>query len=206
MASLAMLLWAHTATATTITLTWLGAEISFTHPDNVAYGESFDVSFAIDSSTVAPGNTLAFETSLGMSDTVDATGALWEYAFTSDDAFWNVSTSGVLGDALTPTTHDATGYATRLLDPYNGQYTWLWSSYNDRVVWTLQGLVLLDDTRFALTLGLYLGAPETFSFDLVGSTGTVPEPSPATLVALGLAILAAARRSRVRARPLRPAA
>jgi hypothetical protein len=58
MASLAMLCGAHSAGAATITTAWLGDEVSITHPDSVVYGESFDISFSVDGSTLPPSGAL----------------------------------------------------------------------------------------------------------------------------------------------------
>jgi hypothetical protein len=120
MASLAMLLGSHAAGAATTTTVWLGAEVSITYPDSVVAGETFDISFAVDSSTLPASGVLAFETYLDTTDTVDIAGSTWDYTFSSDDPLWNLFYSGNLGDSTTPTTHDASGYATRLFDPVNG--------------------------------------------------------------------------------------
>ena len=196
-ASLAMLMGSHAAGAATITYVWLGAEVSITTPDDAAYGQPFDISLSIDTAVMPPGSTLAFTTFLDASDTIDITNAVWDYAFISDEPVWNFTTSGVLGDATTPTTQDAGGYSTRLFDPVNGNYTWLWSDYNDRVVWTLQDLVLLGDTSFTLTLEYFLSTPDSFVFEVLPSA-SAPEPSSAALLGLGLCFLAAARRRSAR--------
>jgi hypothetical protein len=201
-ASVAMLFGANAARAETITNLWIGAEVSFILPDVVTYDETFDISFSIDTATAEPSITLAFMTFLDMSDTLTAAGSTWEYEFTSNEAPWNFSLTGTLGDATTPTTHDASGYSSRFFDPINGNYTWLWSDYEDKVVWTLHDLVLHEETSFALTLQAFLMAPVTFTIDVVETPLEVPEPSSAALIGLGLCFPAvcsrrSARRSRL---------
>jgi hypothetical protein len=197
-----MLLGSHAAGATTISYVWLGADVSITVPGSVTNGETFDISFSVDVSPLAPGNVLAFQTFLEASDTIDVAGSTWEYTFISDSPIWNLSFSGVLGDAITPMTRDANGYSIRLFDPVNGNYTWLWSDWNDRVVWTLHDLVWLDHTSFDLTLANFLMLPDTFSFD--APTASLPEPSTAALLGMGLCFLAAAaNRAAARRRPAR---
>lgn len=176
-AFIGMLFGSHAAGAATITTVWLGAEVSITHPDSVVYGETFDISFSVDSSTLPPAGTLAFKTFLDTSDTIDVADSTWEYIFSSDDPDWNLSSSGDLDDSVTPTTHDADGYSIRLFDPVNGERTWIWADYNDRVEWTLRDLVLLDDTTFALTLDEFLNGPTTFVFDVTGVPASAPVPA-----------------------------
>jgi hypothetical protein len=142
-------------------------------------------------STLPPGDIFAFKTYLDASDTVDISGATWVYTFASDEDPWNLSITGALGDVTTPMTHDVTGYSMRLYDPINGNYTWLWSDYNDRVVWTLHDVVLLADTDITFTLENFLMLPVSFDGEVL--PGAIPEPSTAVLLSLGLAYLSAAR-------------
>lgn len=183
--------------SSTVTFDWIGSEVSITTPGDAAYGQPFDISFSIDMSPLPPGDTFAFKTFLAATDTIDTTGASWEYTFISDEPAWNFSVTGSLGDATTPTTHDASGYSTRLYDPVNGEYTWLWSDYNDRVVWTLHDLVLLADSEFTLSLEYFLMLPDSFAAEVL--PGPIPEPSTAALLCVGLGCLGAARRKRLRA-------
>jgi len=184
------------AAESTVTFDWMGAEVSIMTPDDAAYGLPFAISFSIDMSSLPPGDTFAFKTFLDTTDTIDTSGATWAYTFISDEPAWNFTLSGALGDATTPTTHDPSGYSIRLFDPINGEYTWLWSEFNDQVVWTLYDLVLLADTDFTLTLENFMMLPDAFAFDVV--PGPVPEPSTASLLCLGLCCLAAARRNALR--------
>jgi len=191
-ASLFLLLGSSTTRAATITTDWLGAEVMITHPDSVVLGAAFDITFSVDASTLPASGTLAFRTFLDASDTIDVSSSTWEYIFSSDDPAWNRSFSGNLGDSITPFTHDASEYSLRLYDPVNGERTWIWADYNDRVTWTLYDIVLLDDTSFALTLDAYLTGPTTFDFAVTGAPIAVPAvPAPA-LAATALALLAAA--------------
>jgi len=178
--------------AATVTFDWIGSEVSIITPGDAAYGQPFDISFSIDMSPLPPGDTFAFKTFLDTTDTVDMTGATWEYTFISDEPAWNFTLSGVLGDATTPTTHDVTGYSMRLYDPINGEYTWLWSEFNDKVVWTLHDVVLLADADFTLTLEYFMLLPDAFAAQVLPAP--VPEPSTASLLCLGLCCLAAVRR------------
>jgi hypothetical protein len=149
-------------------------------------------------STLPSGDTFAFKTWLDANDTIDTTGATWTYTFTSNEAPWNFAQSGVLGDVTAPTTHDVTGYSIRLYDPINGEYTWLWSECNDRIVWTLHDLVLLADADFTLTLKYFMMSPVTFDFEVLPGV-SAPEPSTGALLLMGLGCLAAARCKRRRA-------
>jgi hypothetical protein len=193
-ASLAMLSGPQAArgAGATVTFDWIGSEVSIITPGDAAYNQPFDISFSIDMSTLPPGDTFAFKTFLDTNDTIDATGATWTYTFISDEAPWNLSYSGVLGDVTTPTTHDVTGYSIRLFDPVNGNYTWLWSDYNDKIVWTIHDLVLLSDADFTLTLEYFMMLPDSFSAQVLPAS--IPEPSTASLLCGGLGCLAAARR------------
>ena len=85
----------------TVTFDWMGAEVAIITPGDAAGGQPFDISFSIDMSTLPPGDTFAFKTYLDASDTIDISGATWEYTFISDEAPWNFSISGVLGDITT---------------------------------------------------------------------------------------------------------
>jgi len=192
-ASLTMLSGPHLASGAELTVAfdWMGAEVAIITPGDAAYGQPFDISFSIDMSALPPGDTFAFKTYLDASDTIDISGATWEYTFISDEAPWNFSITGVLGDVTTPTTHDVTGYSMRLYDPINGNYTWLWSDYNDRVVWTLHDVVLLADTDITLSLENFLMLPVSFAADVLPAS--IPEPSTAALLWAGLACIAAAR-------------
>ena len=192
-ASFSVLLGAHPARAVTVYYSLIGAEVAIRFPDWIDYGSAFDISFSVDVSPMVPGNTLAFKTYLDTTDTIDLSGSTWEYTFASDEPVWNFTLFGTPGDATMPMTHDASGYSLRLYDPINGDYTWLWSSFNDRVVWTLRNVILNQDTRFSLTLELFLTAPETFVADV--PQNVLPEPSSRALAALGLAGLALAARS-----------
>jgi len=196
MASLLMLSGPQLASGAELTVTfdWMGAEVAIITPGDAAYGQPFDISFSIDMSTLPPGDTFAFKTYLDASDTIDISGATWEYTFISDEAPWNLNITGVLGDVTTPTTHGVTGYSMRLYDPINGNYTWLWSDYNDRAVWTLHDVVLLADTDVTLTLEYFLMAPVNFDGEVLPAS--IPEPSTATLLWVGLGCLAAARPKR----------
>jgi len=178
----------------TVTFDWIGSEVSIITPGDAAYGQPFDISFSIDMSPLPPGDTFAFKTYLDTNDTIDVSGATWEYTFISDEAPWNLSYFGVLGDVTTPTTHDVTGYSIRLYDPVNGNYTWLWSDFNDKVVWTLHDVVLLSDADFTLTLEYFLLLPDSFA----AQVQPVPEPSTAYLLCAGLCCLAAVRRRSLR--------
>lgn len=195
----AILLGSHAARAVTVYYSLLGAEVAVGFPDWIDYGSAFDISFSVDVSTMAPGNTLAFKTYLDTTDTIDLSGSTWEYTFSSDEPAWNFTLFGTPGDATMPMTHDASGYSLRLYDPINGDYTWLWSSFNDRVEWTLRNVILNQDTLFSLTLELFMTAPETFITAV--PQNVLPEPSSRALAALALAGLvlaartAAARRS-----------
>jgi len=190
-APIAMLFGANTAKAEAITSIWLGAEVSFIIPDVVVYDEAFDISFSVDTATAAPSITLAFMTYLNMSDTLTAAGSAWEYEFISSEDQWDLTLFGDFGDATTPTTHDAGGYSSRFYDPINGNYTWLWSDYEDKVVWTLHDLVLHEATNFELTIQAFMMAPVSFAIDVVETPLEVPEPSSAAFLGLGLSLLAA---------------
>jgi len=144
--------------------------------------------FPIDRPPIAPFHATA---DAGL-DEIHVADSTWEYIFSSDDPDWDLFFSGELGDAVTPTAHDADGYSIRLFNPVNGERTWIWADYNDRVEWTLRGLVLLDDTTFALTLDEYLNGPTTFFFDVTGVAASVPALSSPALVGTALGILAAA--------------
>jgi hypothetical protein len=178
----------------TVTFDWMGSEVAIVASDNRAYGQPFDISFSIDMSTLPPGDTFAFKTYLYASDDIDISGVTWTYTFISDEPVWNLSLTGVLGDVTTPTTYDGSGYSIRLYDLINGEYTWLFSDYNDKVVWTLHDVVLLADADFDLTLEYFLMLPVTFGTRVTPT----PEPSTATLLCLGLGGLAAARRKSLR--------
>jgi len=180
----------------TITFDWIGSEVSIITPGDAAYGLPFDISFSIDMSTLPPGDTFAFKTYLDTTDTVDASSATWEYTFISDEPAWNFTLTGALGDVTTPTTHDPSGYSMRLYDPINGEYTWLWSDYNDKVVWTLHDLVLLADTDVTLTLEYFMMLPDSFAAQV--APGPIPEPSTASLLCAGLCCLAIVRRRLLR--------
>jgi len=200
-ASVAMSFGVNAANAETITNTWLGAEVSFILPDVVTYGEALDISFSIDTATAEPSITLAFMTFLDMSDTLTATDSPWEYEFISLEDQWNLTLFGVFGDATTPTTYDASGYSSRFYDPINGNYTWLWSDYEDKVVWTLHDLVLHDETNVELTIQAFMMAPVSFAIDVVETPPQIPEPSSAALLGLGLCLLATrSRRAALRQR------
>lgn len=193
-ALIAMLFGANAAKAESITSTWLGAEVSFILPEVVTYGEAFDISFSIDTATAEPSITLAFMTFLDMSDTLNTAGSAWEYEFISNEDPWDLVLFGDFGDATTPTTHDADGYSSRFYDPINGNYTWLWSDYEDKVVWTLHDLVLHETTNFELTIQAFMMAPVSFAIDVVETPLQVPEPSSAALLGLGMCLLAVRRR------------
>jgi len=180
----------------TVTFDWIGSEVSIITPGDAAYGLPFDISFSIDMSTLPPGDTFAFKTYLDMTDTIDASSATWEYTFISDEPAWNFTLSGALGDVTTPLAHDASGYSMRLYDPINGDYTWLWSEYNDKVIWTLHDLVLLANTDVTLTLEYFMMLPDSFAAQVV--PGPVPEPSTAGLLCVGLCCLAIVRRRLLR--------
>ena len=202
-ASVAMSFGVNAARAETITNTWLGAEVSFILPDVVTYGEALDISFSIDTATAEPSITLAFMTFLDMSDTLTATNSPWEYEFISLEDQWNLTLFGVFGDATTPTTYDASGYSSRFYDPINGNYTWLWSDYEDKVVWTLHDLVLHEATNVELTIQAFMMAPVSFAIDVVETPPQIPEPSSAALLGLGLCLLATcSRRAALRRRYL----
>jgi len=192
-ASLVLLLGSSATRAATITTDWLGAEVMITHPDSVVLGAAFDITFSVDASTLPASGTLAFKTFLDASDTIDVSNSTWEYIFSSDDPAWNLSFSGNLGDSITPFTHDASGYSVRLYDPVNGERTWIWADYDDRVTWTLHDIVLLDDTSLALTLDAYLTGPTTFDFAVTGAPVAVPAlPAPALVAAAFFLVAAAA--------------
>jgi hypothetical protein len=199
-ASLLILFGSHAARAVTTTHTWLGGEVSITTPVTVFYGRPFNISFSVDSSTLAPGSVLAFKTFLDASDTIEVATTSWEYTFISDAPAWNFTLWGVLGDANTPITYDVDGYSIRLFDPVIGERTWIWTDYNDQVVWTLHNFVLLDDTSFALTLDEYFAGPTTFEFDVTGSPEFVPALPAAALMGTALCILAAAAHPTARRR------
>jgi hypothetical protein len=189
-----LLLASQVAGAATITTDWLGAEVSITHPDSVVVGQAFDITFSVDSSTLAPFGVLAFKTYLDASDTIDIADSTWEYIFSSDDPDWNLSFTGDLGDSVTPYTHDASGYSFRLYDPVHTEWTWIWGDYNDAVSWTLHDIVLLDDTSFSLTLDERFNVPTTFDFEVAAAPVAVPATPPQALVGAALLVLAAAAR------------
>jgi hypothetical protein len=174
----------------TVTFDWMGAEVAIVSSADRAYGQPFDISFSVDISPRPPGDTFAFETFLYASDAVDLSGTTWTYTFISDVPVQNLLYTGVLGDVTTPTTFDGSGYSIRLYDPEYGDYTWLFSDYNHKVVWTLHDVVLLADADFDLTLQYFLMLPETFSAQVTPT----PEPSTVTLLGLGLGCLAVVRR------------
>ncbi len=184
------------AKAATLETTWLGADVLIQYPDSVINGDPFDVSFSVDVSPLPEtGDSLAYMTFLDITDTVDVSGSTWEYTFISDNPPWNFTLFGALGDAVMPYTQDPSGVAIRLFDPINVTRTWLWTDYNDKVVWTLHDLVLLGDTSFDLTLHEFIDGPTSFGFDVV--TGfPVPEPSSALLLIVGLSIFAVRRTTR----------
>jgi hypothetical protein len=196
-----MLFGGNAAKAEIIKSTWMGAEVAFIFPDVRAYDEALDISFSIDTATAEPSITLAFMTFLDMSDTLTSAGSAWDYEFTSNEAPWNLVLSGTFGDATTPTTHDASGSSSRFYDPINGNYTWLWSDYEDKVMWTLHDLVLHEETNIELTLQAFMTAPVSFAIDVGERPPLIPEPSSAALLGLGLCLLAArCRRAALRFR------
>jgi hypothetical protein len=75
----------------------------------------------------------------------------------------------------------------------HGQYTWLWSDYDDQVVWTLRDLVLFEDTSFEWTVERSMAAPVSFTVDV--PLASVPALSPLALLGTGLGLLVAGRRS-----------
>ena len=178
----------------TVTFDWMSAEVAIVTSDNRAYGQPFDISFSVDISPRPPGDTFAFETFLYASDDIDISGVTWTYTFISDVPVQNLIHTGVLGDVTTPTTYDGSGYSIRLYDPEYGDYTWLFSDYNQKVIWTLHDVVLLANADFDLTLEYFMMLPVTFSAEVTPT----PEPSTATLLCLGLGGLAAARRKSLR--------
>lgn len=182
----------------TVTFDWMGSEVAIVASDNRAYGQPFDISFSIDMSTLPPGDTFAFKTYLYASDDIDISGVTWTYTFITDDPapVFGLSFTGVLDDVTTPTTYDGSGYSIRLYDPNYGEYTWLFSDYNDNAIWTLHDVVLLADADFDLTLEYFLMPPVTFGAQVTPTP--TPEPSTATLLCLGLGGLAAARRKSLR--------
>jgi hypothetical protein len=102
----------------------------------------------------------------------------------------------VLGDATTPTTHDATGYSIRLYDPINGDYTWLWSDFNDNVAWALHDVVLLEDSDVTLTLEYFMMLPDSFAAQVLPRP--TPELSTVSLLCVELFCFAVARRKALR--------
>jgi hypothetical protein len=196
MTSLFLMAGGSVAEAATITVPWLGGEVSIAHPDSVVIDQPFDITFSADASTLPAFTALAFHTFLDVSDTVDLTDSTWEYVFSSDDPNWNLSYTGDLGDATTPYTHDVDGYSIRLFDPVNGEWTWIWGDYNDKVEWALHDIVLLDDTSFTLTLDERFAVPTTFDFEVTGAAAAVPALSwPARAGTAFLLICAAASRT-----------
>jgi Ca2+-binding RTX toxin-like protein len=131
---------------------WGGTTLTITYPDKVTYQTAFDITFSVDASTMGDYDAIAFLSTLGMSKTVDLSQATWDYSFVSADSGWNYSYTGVLGDSTTPWSATDTQYIINFADPLTSPYTWLWGYYGDMVTWSINGMIIQDDTTFTLRL------------------------------------------------------
>lgn len=200
-ASLALALLAPVANAGTTSFGWSGATVSITSPDAVLYDTAFDLSFAVDASTMSSFDAIAFRSALTISDSVDLSGATWGYHFASDLPAWNFDRSGLLGDSFTELAASGGGYQVAFTDPIAGPFAWLWRDFNESVTWTLRNLVIERDATFSLRLDdddILDGPIERGVTVLALASATpIPEPSPYVLVMCGLlawSSLAAVRR------------
>jgi hypothetical protein len=195
------------ASASSYTQEWSGATVSIIYPEKVTYNTAFDLSFSVDASTMTDFDLIAFVSGLSISNTVDLSDATWNYLFTSDDPDWNWNLSGVLGDSFASVETTASGYQVAFTDPLTAPHTWLWQYYSDKVTWTIQNMIIQDDTSFALTLdddGI-LNGPSQHSVIVLdppavavtlAAPAPIPEPATYALMLTGLAALVAIGRRR----------
>jgi hypothetical protein len=202
--SLGLALIAPPASASSYSQEWSGATVSIIYPEKVTYNTAFDLSFSVDASTMSGNYAIAFLSGLNISNTVDLSAATWNYLFTSDDPYWNWNISGELGDSPATVETTASGYQVAFSDPLTAPHTWLWRDYNDKVTWTIQNMIIQDDTSFALTLddGI-LNGPSQHSVIVLdppavalAAPAPVPEPATYALMLTGLAALVAIGRRR----------
>lgn len=202
--SLGLALIAPPASASSFTQEWSGATVSILYPEKVTYNTAFDLSFSVDASTMTDFDAIAFISGLSISNTVNLSSATWNYLFSSDDPAWNWNFSGVLGDSFATVETSASGYQVAFTDPLNAPpYTWLSQYYSDKVTWTIQNMIIQDDTSFALTLddsgilnGPLLNGVIVLDPPAAALPTPVPEPASYALMLTGLAALVAIGRRR----------
>ncbi|HEX6362177.1 MAG TPA: PEP-CTERM sorting domain-containing protein [Albitalea sp.] len=181
--------------------TWSGLGVTLISPDyKVIQYTPFDLAFVVDSSPIGSGDPRAFLASLTLSDTVDLSGALWQYTLTSDDPAYNVTFSGQLGDVFTPI-HGVNEIT--LVDPFMQSWwnvdgaTMLWPEYRDQVRWDFTNIVIDGNTDVSLRLrdgditgmGPYETGVLVIDPPAIAIQTPVPEPSSLLMMLAGLGVV-----------------